>query len=80
MKLAFKKNEELEVSVMQKIGEEYKAFNYVGMINSLIGKSILEDPEMVGGFSDSEKESIASMIKHINDEVSDFYNEENEDE
>jgi coenzyme F420-reducing hydrogenase delta subunit len=78
MKLTFSKNDELEVSVMQKIDNDYKAFTYVEMIKSLIEKRKLEDPEITGKFSDSEKESIASMIKRINDEVSEFYAQEAE--
>lgn len=80
MKLSFSKNEELEVSVTQKIGEEYKSFNYIGMIKSLIENKRLDDPELIGGFSDSERESISSMITHINNEVSDFYNEDDSQE
>jgi hypothetical protein len=76
MKLSFSKNEELEVSVTQKIGEEHKAFNYISMIKSLIENKRLDDPEIIGDFSDSERESILSMITHINNEVSDFFNEE----
>lgn len=80
MKLSFSKNGELEVSVTQKIGEEYKSFNYVGMIKSLIENKKLDDPELIGDFSDSERESISSMITHINNEVSDFYKEDDSQE
>lgn len=80
MKLSFSKNEELEVSVTQKTGEEYKSFNYIGMIKSLIENKRLDDPELIGDFSDSERESISSMITHINNEVSDFYNDDDSQE
>lgn len=80
MKLSFSKNEELEVSVTQKTGEEHKTLNYIGMIKSLIENKRLDDPELIGDFTDSERESISSMIAHINKEVSDFYNEEDAQE
>ncbi len=80
MKLSFSKNEELEISVTQKIGGERKPFNYIGMIKSLIENKRLDVPEIIGDFSDSEKESILSMIKHINKEVASFYSDEDEDE
>jgi len=76
MKLSFCKNDELEVSVSQKIGEELQAFNYIGMIKSLIENKKLDEPEIIGEFSESEKASILSMISNINNEVSDFYKED----
>ncbi|MES9957606.1 MAG: hypothetical protein ABW086_11185 [Sedimenticola sp.] len=76
MKLSFSKNDELEVSVKQKVGEDYRAFNYTSMIKSLIENKMLDEPEINGEFSDSERASILSMITHINNEVSEFYNEE----
>ena len=81
MKLSFIKNEELEVSVSQKHGkhgDQHKAFNYVDMIKYLIKEKKLDEPELIGEFSDSERESISSMINHINQEVSDFYAEEDD--
>jgi len=80
MKLSFMKNEELEVSVSQKHGDKHKAFNYVDMIKCLIEEKKLANPELIGEFSDSERESISSMINHINQEVSDFYAEEDDEE
>ncbi|WP_156412622.1 hypothetical protein [Pseudohongiella spirulinae] len=74
------KNEELEVSVSQKHGDKQKAFNYVDMIKCLIEEKKLDEPELIGDFSDSERSSISSMISHINQEVSDFYAEEDDEE
>jgi hypothetical protein len=76
MKLSFSKNDELEVSVSQKVGEDHQAFNYIDMIKNLIENKKLDEPEIIGEFSDSEKASILSMVSHINHEVSDFYNED----
>lgn len=80
MKLSFSKSEELEVSVTHKTGGEDKAFSYIEMIRSLIEHKKLGEPELNGDFSESEKASISSMIAHINKEVSDFYNEEAQEE
>ncbi len=73
MKLVFNKNEELEISVTQKDGDEVKEFNYVEMIKDLINTKSLEEPEMDGDFTDSEIDSIKTMIEHINTDVSEFY-------
>jgi len=73
MKLVFNKNDDLEISVTQKDGDEVKEFNYVEMIKDLISTKRLEEPEMVGDFTDSEINSIQTMIKHINTDVSEFY-------
>jgi len=76
MKLVFNKNEDLEISVTQKNGNEIKEFNYVEMIKDLIHTKNLEEPEMVGDFTDSEIGSIKAMIQHINTDVSEFYSED----
>ena len=75
MKLVFSKNDQLEITVMQKNGDTTIEFNYVDMIKKLIDAKSLEEPEMIGEFSDSEKDSIMSMIEHINAEVAEFYSE-----
>lgn len=76
MKLVFNKNDELEISVTQKNGDEEKEFNYVDMIKDLINTKSLEDPEMGGDFTDPEIDSIKTMIKHINTDVSEFYSDD----
>ena len=78
MKLVFNKNEQLEVTVSQKSGDETTEFNYVDMIKSLVTNKKLDEPEVVGEFLESEKDSISSMINHINEEVTKFYAEEEE--
>ena len=75
MKLVFNKNDDLEISVTQKNGDEEKEFNYVEMIKDLISTKSLEEPEMNGDFTDSEVDSIKTMIKHINTDVSEFYSD-----
>lgn len=76
MKLIFTKNEHSEISVMHKIGSNAEEFSYVKMIKNLISDKKLDEPELNGIFSDSEKESIISMITDINSEVEKFYSEE----
>ena len=80
MKLVFRKNEKQEISVLSKDGDNEAEFNYIDMIKSLINVKQLEEPELDGEFSDSEKASISSMISHINNEVTDFYSEDSKDE
>jgi len=78
MKLVFSKNDQLEISVMQKDGSNSIEFKYVDLIKKLINVKALEEPEMIGDFSESEKESITSMVKHINSEVAEFYSKSEE--
>ena len=78
MKLVFSKNEELEVSVHKKSGNIKSNFSYVDMIKDLIKTQKLDTPELEGEFTEAEKGSISSMVEHINDEVANFYSEENE--
>ena len=76
MKLVFRKNEENEISVLRKEGDDTTEFSYVDMIKSLIETKSLEEPEIDGEFSEPEKESIAKMITHINNDVAEFYSED----
>ncbi len=80
MKLVFRKNEELEISVHKKSGDSNIEFSYIDMIKELISTQKLDAPELEGEFSEAEKESISSMIEHINDEVANFYSDEDEAE
>jgi len=75
MKLVFNKNEKYEISVFSKTDDGSVKFKYIDMIKSLISVKQLEEPELIGEFSDSEKESISSMINHINTEITNFYSE-----
>ena len=76
MKLLFSKNDKHEISVVSKAGDSIAAFNYIDMVKQLIDLKKLEDPEFEGEFSDSEKESVLSMVGHINHEVAEFYSED----
>ncbi|MDD2324500.1 MAG: hypothetical protein PHW63_00590 [Alphaproteobacteria bacterium] len=76
MKLVFSKNEELEISVHKLVAGEKTAFSYTDMIKDLINTRRLDEPELEGKFTDTEKESIISMVEHINTEVADFFSDE----
>ena len=76
MKIIFKKSKEDEISVSVKDGDKEKEFKYIDMIKSLIVSKKLNQPEIHGDFTESEVKSIKSMIKFINDEVDEFYKEE----
>lgn len=78
MKLIFSKNEKLEISVHKMSGDSRSEFSYIDMIKELITTQKLDNPELEGEFSEAEKGSIHSMVKHINDEVSNFYSDEDE--
>ena len=69
MKLLFKKNEDSQITVYQKLEDSYQEFSYVEMIKTLIETRKLEDPDFEGDFSESEKNSIKSMVTFINDEI-----------
>ena len=69
MKILFKKDDDSNISVMQKVGKGEVEFSYVEMIKHLINTKELKSPIVEGDFSDAEKESINSMAKHINEEL-----------
>ena len=75
MKLVFTKNEALEISVHKLSDSNKTEFNYVDMIKELIKNEKLDTPELIGEFTEAEKESINSMVKHINTEVANFYSD-----
>ena len=76
MKLVFSKNEELEISVHSLSGSNKTEFNYIDMIKELIKDEKLDTPELIGEFTEAEMKSVNSMVKHINDEVANFYSDE----
>ena len=80
MKLVFSKNEDLEITVHQKSGDDKVEFNYIDMIKDLIKTQKLDAPELAGDFSEAEKGSINLMVERINIEVSNFYSDEDNDE
>ena len=69
MKLVFRKDEKSEISVFRKVDGEEKDFSYVEMIKVLIDVGELEDPEIVGEFTEAEKNSISSMVSFINNQL-----------
>jgi hypothetical protein len=79
MKLIFRKNDKHEISVLSSNGEDTTEFNYIDMIKNLIKLREMEEPEFDGDFSESERESVLSMINHINHEVTDFYSDSESD-
>lgn len=70
MRLVFKKDEESQISVFQKVDGREQDFSYVEMIKALIKSRIMEDPEISEGFSEAEIKSINSMVTYINKEIS----------
>ena len=70
MKLVFKKNEENQISVLQKVDGREQDFIYVDMIKALIKSRKMEIPEISKGFSEAEIKSIKSMVTFINKQVS----------
>jgi len=69
MKLIFKKDDNLNVTVFRKKGKTETEFSYVEMIKELIKTGKLDRPSTVGDFTDAEKESIQSMTEFINREL-----------
>lgn len=69
MKLTFKKDDNSQISVLQTINGNAQDFSYVDMIKALIKSKKMEDPEILGNFTDAEKKSIKSMVSFINKEI-----------
>jgi len=74
MKLVFKKDEDHQISVFREIDGSQEEFSYVEMIKELISSKELEEPDISEGFTDAEISSIKSMVKFINEEISDLDN------
>ncbi|MFH1320948.1 MAG: hypothetical protein ABII90_09890 [Bacteroidota bacterium] len=70
MKLIFKKDEDAEIRVFQKVGGEELDFSYVDMIKALIASKEMTESDILGEFTDAEKKSINSMVTLINKEIS----------
>lgn len=66
MKLIFRKNEASEINVFRKVENAEKSFSYIDMIKELIESRTMDEPEVVGNFTDAEKGSIKSMTTLIN--------------
>lgn len=72
MKLKFSKRDDGEVIIEQATKSGIRQFSYVDMIKSLIFEGKLEEPEIIGNFSEPEIASIKSMTGFINKEVDEF--------
>ncbi|MBK6630502.1 MAG: hypothetical protein IPG33_05350 [Betaproteobacteria bacterium] len=69
MKLVFRKNEAGEISVFRKEAGMEKPFVYVEMIKELIESRLMDEPEVLGNFSDAERDSISSMTRFITEAI-----------
>lgn len=76
MKLVFRKDEEAQITVLQRVGGKEKSFSYVDMINSLLKSQELDEPEIADGFTEAEKKSINSMVRLINEKLASIALEE----
>jgi len=67
MNLVFEKKDSQTIIV--KINHEGKIqdFDYITMLKGLLNCGSLEDSELTGDFTDAERTSIDSMVKHLND-------------
>ncbi len=73
------KKENDECSIKVKSGDDEIPFSYIEMIKDLYENKKLEAAEYDGDFSETEKESIDSLVNDINEHVKNFfeYNDEN---
>lgn len=69
MKLVFKKDEDSQISVFQKVGSAECDYSYVDLIKAMIETRVMEQPEITEGFSEAEIKSINSMVTLINKEI-----------
>ena len=76
MKLVFRKDEQAQITVLQKVKGEEKDFSYVDMIKSLLKSQKLDEPEIADGFTEAEGKSIHSMVRHINEKLASIAVEE----
>ena len=78
MKLLFKKNGQDIIVKIKDVKEE--DFDYIKMIKRLIEDNKFEDSDFEGDFTDEEKQSVAIMLKGINNAIlEDSSDEINED-
>ena len=71
------KKENDEYSIKVKINDEEKS-SYIEMIKELYENKKLEDAEYDGDFSETEKESVDSLVNDINEHVQNFFEHNNE--
>lgn len=70
MRLVFKKDNDAQINVFLEIDGQERIFSYIDMIKGLIESKNMEDPEIIGGFSEAEKNSIGSMVMYLNTTIS----------
>ncbi len=67
MKLLFEKNDSQTVVVKIDHEGNIQDFDYVTMLQRLLDYGVLDDSELTGDFSETERTSIASMVAKLND-------------
>lgn len=67
MKLVFEKKDPQTIEVKIDHNGQIQTFDYVSMLKGLLRCGALAAPELKGEFSQTETDSIESMIKHLND-------------
>ena len=67
------KKENDECSIKVKSGDDEIPFSYIEMIKDLYENKKLEAAEYDGDFSETEKESIDSLVNDINEHVKNFF-------
>ena len=67
MKLVFEKKDSQTIDVKIKHNADIQNFDYVAMLKGLLKYGSLGDSDLTGDFSEAERDSIASMVKHLND-------------
>lgn len=65
MQLSFKKISNGEVIVEFKKADIYQTFSYSEMVLRIYEERTLEEPEIIGDFTEKEKESIAELIEEL---------------
>ena len=67
MKLVFEKKDPQTIAVKINHKGNIHDFDYVAMIKALLDCGSLADSELKGDFSEAERNSIVSMVRHLND-------------
>lgn len=65
MQLSFKKISDEEITVEFKKDDLYQMFSYPEMVLKIYEERTCEEPEIIGSFTEKEKESIAELIKEL---------------
>jgi|WetSurMetagenome_2_1015567.scaffolds.fasta_scaffold1044684_1 hypothetical protein len=67
MNLVFEKNDPQTINVKINDDGNIQDFDYMAMIKGILSTGSLDVSELKGDFSDVEKSSIESMIRHLNE-------------